>query len=242
MTATLPPLGSTNSPFENIEAALLHAFCLFVGAVSLAFFIWLVVIYPTFSVGTLFTILIDLVFGTVFMLLFAWAAYQGEIQRAIESLMGRPLMQGLSSTPASSPEKGADRVMRRNKKSGDIRKEFQQAGFEVVGTSAVSDAFEVKKSNCRWTIRRDAGGRWETFGAPLFNVRGEWGELEDRGYQKFWLHQGRRFPIHLGDLREFHGFIEEVRTIVGAFILYNESLGSTCARTVYDRLEGRPDR
>jgi len=24
--------------------------------------------------------------------------------------------------------------------------------------------------------------------------------------------------------------------------LYDESLGSTCARTVYDRLEGRPDR
>jgi hypothetical protein len=39
-----------------------------------------------------------------------------------------------------------------------------------------------------------------------------------------------------------HRFDEEVRYILGVTSLYNESLGSTNARTAYDRLTGRPDR
>ena len=124
----------------------------------------------------------------------------------------------------------------------DVRKKFQDAGFEVAGSSAGSDSFTAKKSNCQWTILRTSTGQWTISGAPTFNVRGVDCELEDRGYQKFWRREGKRFPIHLQDLRVFHRFIEEVRTVLGADGLYNESLGSTCARTVYDRLDGRPDR
>jgi hypothetical protein len=69
-------------------------------------------------------------------------------------------------------------------------------------------------------------------------------ELEDRGYQKFWLFQpdGKRFPIRKADLEILHRFDEEVRYLMGTTDLYNEALGTTNARTVYDRLTGRPDR
>jgi hypothetical protein len=69
-------------------------------------------------------------------------------------------------------------------------------------------------------------------------------ELEDRGYQKFWYsrREGKRFPITRADLETLHRFDEEVRSILGLKSLYNESLGTTNARTVYDRLTGRPDR
>jgi hypothetical protein len=69
-------------------------------------------------------------------------------------------------------------------------------------------------------------------------------ELEDRGYQKFWYSKpdGKRFPIRKVDLEILHRFDEEVRYVLGLKSLYNEALGSTNARTVYDRLTGRPDR
>jgi len=72
-------------------------------------------------------------------------------------------------------------------------------------------------------------------------VRGVKCELEDRGYQKFWYRQGQRFPIRVADLRALHRFDEEVRDILQLRSMYHESLGSTSARSVYDRVSGRPD-
>ena len=48
----------------------------------------------------------------------------------------------------------------------DIRKEFQQAGFEVFGEPNL-DAFEVKKDDCVWTVTRK-DNRWVTTGPPWF--------------------------------------------------------------------------
>ena len=93
-----------------------------------------------------------------------------------------------------------------------------------------------------WRLERDRTGRWVPAGPPYFLVRGLNCELEDRGYQKFWYHEGERFPVRRVDLENLHRFEEEVRYILGLKRLYNLSLGSTSARTVYDRLAGRPDR
>jgi hypothetical protein len=81
-------------------------------------------------------------------------------------------------------------------------------------------------------------------GPPYLVVHGINCELEDRGYQKFWYSkaENKHFPIRKVDLGILHRFDEEVRYILGMTSLYNESLGSTNARTVYDRLTGRPDR
>jgi hypothetical protein len=124
----------------------------------------------------------------------------------------------------------------------DIRTEFQRAGFEVANVGQAPERIEVRKINCSRVLERQAGGAWVPAGPPRFMVRGLMCELEDRGFQKYWLSGDKRFPIRAGDLRTLHSFDEELRAILGLKSLYNESLGSTSARTVYDRLAGRPDR
>jgi hypothetical protein len=123
----------------------------------------------------------------------------------------------------------------------DIQKQFEQAGFIV--TKAQPGKLELKKSGCVAHLESQ-GGKWMYPGPPYFVVQGINCELEDRGYQKFWYSKpdGKRFPIHKVDLEVLHRFDEEVRHVLGLTSLYNESLGTTNARTVYDRLTGRADR
>jgi hypothetical protein len=123
----------------------------------------------------------------------------------------------------------------------DIRKQFEQAGFVVADPQP--GRLELNKSGCVCYLESQ-DGRWVRSGPPYLVVRGANCELEDRGYQKFWYSKpdGRRFPIRKVDLDTLHRFDEEVRHILGQKSLYNESLGTTNASTVYDRLAGRPDR
>lgn len=124
----------------------------------------------------------------------------------------------------------------------EIRKRFEQAGFAVSGASGNSGPIEVTRYNCVHRIDRSPQGLWAPLAPARFLVRGLPCELEDHGYQKFWLSpDGKRFPIKLQDLHDLQRFDQEVRYQLKLKSLYNESLGSTSARTVYDRVEGRPD-
>jgi hypothetical protein len=122
-----------------------------------------------------------------------------------------------------------------------IHKQFEQASFVVADSQA--GRLELKKSGCVCYLESQEG-RWMRSGPPYFIVHGSTCELEDQGYQKFWYSKadGRRFPIRKVELETLHRFDEEVRYILGQKSLYNESLGTTNARTAYDRLTGRPDR
>jgi len=123
----------------------------------------------------------------------------------------------------------------------DIQKQFEQAGFAVAHDQ--TGRIEVKKNGCVAYLEKK-GARWIYSGTPYFVVQGIVCELEDEGYQKFWYSKPdrKRFPIRKVELETLHRFDEEVRYILGMPSLYNESLGTTNARTVYDRLAGRPDR
>jgi hypothetical protein len=123
----------------------------------------------------------------------------------------------------------------------DVRKQFEQAGFGVTETQP--GRLELTKSGFVGRLESQRGS-WVYAGQPNFVVHGFNCELEDRGYQKFWFSatDGKRFPIRKVDLEALHRFDEEIRYILGLKTLYNEGLGTTNARTVYDRLTGRPDR
>jgi hypothetical protein len=123
----------------------------------------------------------------------------------------------------------------------DLRKQFSAAGFDIVDARIPPGSIGVKKYNCVQYLELKGEQAWLPLGPPYFLIRGLNYELEDRGYQKFWRHRGMRFPIRKADLQALHRFDEEVREILRLRSLYNESLGSTCARTVYDRLAGRQD-
>jgi len=128
------------------------------------------------------------------------------------------------------------------KETGELRKHFLAAGFEIAETAGGEYSFAVKKGPCQVPLESIAGGEWRPAGPPTLSVRGVDCRLEDRGYQKFWLHGSQRFPIRVSDLRTLHKFDEEVRSILGMPSLYHESLGTRSARSAYDRLDGRPDR
>ena len=123
----------------------------------------------------------------------------------------------------------------------DVRKQFEESGFVVAEPQ--TGRLELRKSGCVGYLESMAG-KWVYPGPPYFVAQGINCELEDRGYQKFWYSKldAKRFPIRKVDLEILHRFDEEVRYILGLKSLYNESLGTTNAQTVYDRLTGRPDR
>ena len=123
----------------------------------------------------------------------------------------------------------------------DVLKQFEQAGFTTATDAA--GKIEIKKSGCVAFLEKQ-GGKLAYPGPPYLVVHGLNCELEDQGYQKFWYakKEGKRFPIRKVELESLHRFDEEVRYLLGMRDLYNEALGTTNARTVYDRLTGRPDR
>ncbi len=88
----------------------------------------------------------------------------------------------------------------------DIRARFQQAGFEIAQPGA--DSVEIRKNGCCRILRRESNGAWALAGPPNFIVRGVACELEDRGYQKFWYSNGKRFPARQTDLKTLHRFDE----------------------------------
>jgi hypothetical protein len=74
---------------------------------------------------------------------------------------------------------------------------------------------------------------------PGLLVQGEVARLLDRGYQKFLKTSQSELPASARQLQSIHLFSEELRQLVGAVSLYNESLGTTSDLYAYDRLQGR---
>ena len=68
---------------------------------------------------------------------------------------------------------------------------------------------------------------------------GEIARLLDRGYQKFLQTTKLEIPATADHLRAIHTFNDELKEAAGAQVLYNEALGTTSDRYVYDRVSGR---
>ena len=108
--------------------------------------------------------------------------------------------------------------------------------------------FEVKSDGSRARVSRKGFGALlqEVDGGPALVgkagvlVGEEIGVLIDGGYQKFFqTPSGRRIPALAEHLKEQHHFQEDLREALGLVSLYNQGLGTTFDRHMYDRVKGR---
>jgi hypothetical protein len=109
------------------------------------------------------------------------------------------------------------------------------------GSNRAEGAFRVSKNGCAAEIapatEKGASARLLAKGGWVLN--GEISRLLDRGYQKFLKTSKLEIPATADHLRAIHGFNEELKEAAGGLSLYNEAMGTTSDRYVYDRVSGR---
>ena len=76
---------------------------------------------------------------------------------------------------------------------------------------------------------------------PGWLLGGQISRLVDKGYQKFLATPKVSVPATADALRAIHNFSQELNLAIGEMNLYNEALGTTSDRYLYDRIQGRPD-
>jgi hypothetical protein len=106
---------------------------------------------------------------------------------------------------------------------------------EIVGGVLVS-----KDGIAAVLVASESGAALAAFAeSPGVLVQGKVARLLDRGYQKFLKTAQFEIPATASQLHAIHWFTEELRRLIGASSLYNESLGTTSDLYQYDRLKGR---
>lgn len=128
----------------------------------------------------------------------------------------------------------------------DVNERFKAAtiealpskGFQVSSTRGV---VRVEKYGCGSEFRRVPDGRFQMTILPTVVLEGQFTQLWDAGYQKFFITDDeRKVPALAWELVQMRKFNEELRSALGVPTYYNEALGSTCQVTAYDRVKGRP--
>lgn len=100
-------------------------------------------------------------------------------------------------------------------------------------------AYQVRKYGCAAEIAAAPDGSVMVLRRPGWLLGGEIARLVDKGYQKFLKTARLEIPATADHLHAIHEFTEELKEAAGATSLYNESLGTTSDRYVYDRVVGR---
>jgi hypothetical protein len=107
------------------------------------------------------------------------------------------------------------------------------------GSRAAAKSFTVRKYGCAAEIAAAPDGSTMMLARPGWLLGGQISRLVDRGYQKFLATPKIEIPASADHLRAIHEFSEELKQAAGATSLYNESLGTTSDRYIYDRVKGR---
>ncbi len=114
--------------------------------------------------------------------------------------------------------------------------------FDVAPASGGSrGAFQVRKYGCAAEIGATSDGSVQMLAKPGWLLGGEISRLVDKGYQKFLATSKVTVPATADALRAIHSFSQELNAAVGEMNLYNEALGTTSDKYMYDRVKGRPD-
>jgi hypothetical protein len=109
------------------------------------------------------------------------------------------------------------------------------AGLAKTGAKA----YQVRKYGVAAEIAAAPDGSTMVLKRPGWLLGGEIARLVDRGYQKFLKTAKLEIPATADHLHAIHEFSEELKKAAGATSLYNESLGTTSDKYVYDRVVGR---
>ncbi len=109
------------------------------------------------------------------------------------------------------------------------------------GANRAPGAYRVSKHSCAAEIgpSKDAAAPVRLLANGGWVLNGEISRLVDRGYQKFLKTSRLEIPATAEHLRCLHKFNDELKEAIGANVLYNEALGTTSDRYVYDRVLGR---
>jgi hypothetical protein len=114
-------------------------------------------------------------------------------------------------------------------------------GFDVVSFAGVAGGMLASKDGAAAVLvaspTKDAAAAFAVRPGAL--VQGEVARLLDRGYQKFIKTTKFELPATAGQLQAIHRFDEELKLLIGATSLFNESMGTTSDLYEYDRLKGR---
>lgn len=111
------------------------------------------------------------------------------------------------------------------------------AGFTT--SSESGGAARVSRNGCAAVVE-SAGEGTARIGKAGLLVKDGVAYLVDGGYQKFFqLPDGRKIAAQAEHLKALHAFNEDLREALGLTSLYNQSLGSTSATHMYDRVQGR---
>ena len=85
-----------------LDAALMLAFCLLMGLLSLAVCGWAVVSGQVFTLDGLLLILISLTIGGIFLAIFAWSVHNGELREVMNYLRKKSNKSDASSEPPAA--------------------------------------------------------------------------------------------------------------------------------------------
>jgi len=107
------------------------------------------------------------------------------------------------------------------------------------GSRNGAKAFQVRKYGVAAEIAAAPDGTTLVLARPGWLLGGQIARLVDKGYQKFLKTPKLEIPATADILLAIHDFSEELNEAAGATSLYNESLGTTSDRYVYDRVKGR---
>jgi hypothetical protein len=130
---------------------------------------------------------------------------------------------------------------------GALKFDVSPAGEGASGNRA-RGAYRVSKYGCAAEIAPSAASNEKIVPAPApaeivlrpgFVLNGHVARIVDRGYQKFLKTPKLEIVATADHLRAIHQFSEELDEAAGATMLYNESLGTTSDRYMYDRVAGR---
>ena len=111
--------------------------------------------------------------------------------------------------------------------------------FEVAPSGGASGSVLASKYGAGAVLAAAKDGPASVVVAPGVVLGGEVSRLVDRGYQKFFKTSKVEVPATASRLQSIHHFTEELKQLIGATSLYNESLGTTSDLYTYDRLKGR---